>query len=85
MMLATKNNFIEGCGVFFFAIKKLLKRKKCIETIFFFLNFLLCKTHYRENLIKINKNVKLEIILIRFIFEFLSKRFQNSNFYAIYF
>ena len=85
MMLATKNNFIEGCGVFFFAIKKITEEKKVHRDIFFFLNFLLCKTHYRENLIKINKNVKLEIILIRFIFEFLSKRFQNSNFYSIYF
>ena len=27
-MLATKNNFIEGCGVFFFAIKKITEEKK---------------------------------------------------------
>ena len=43
MMLATKNNFIEGCGVFFFAIKKITREKK-VHRDNFFLNFLLCKT-----------------------------------------
>ena len=45
MMLATKNNFIEGCGVFFFAIKKITEEKKVHrDNFFFFLNFLLGKT-----------------------------------------
>ena len=39
MMLATKNNFIEGCGVFFFAIKKITEEKKVHRDIFFFFEF----------------------------------------------
>ena len=39
MMLATKNNFIEGCGVFFFAIKKITEEKKVHRDNFLFLIF----------------------------------------------